>query len=147
MNATQLLSELGNTLGVTLELSADNTCSAIFDEDEIDFELSNGYLYIIAEIAPLQEEVRILKRLLQANSYGRDTGGACIGIDPDREAFVMHRMLSLPLPYEELEKSMTLFIKALRYWKMYMSSASGSPLLIKPSETASRAVINTGIMA
>ena len=42
----------------------------------------------------------------------------------NREIFTLHRVLQGELCYSEFEEILTLFVKALRYWKEWIAFAS-----------------------
>jgi len=120
MNGNSLIQKLGETLGFTLELSNQNTCGVFFDEDEIIFEQHKDQLYIMADLGSSIGREDAYMRLLEANCMGAQSGQACIGLDSQREVFTLHRILDGELSYEEFERILTLFIRAIRYWKEWL---------------------------
>ena len=128
MNGKALIRELGKALGFTLEMSDQNTCGVFFDEDEVVFEQHEEQLYIMAELGSSVGREDAHTRMLEANCLGAQSGQACLGLDAQREVFTLHRILEGELSYEEFEKILTLFIRALRYWKEWLAQpASGQP--------------------
>ena len=126
MDGKRLMKELGEALGFSLEMSEQNTCAVIFDQDEIIFEQHEDQLYIIADLGPSAGRPDAHKRLLEANCLGAQSGQACLGLDVRREVFTLHRILDGELSYAEFEKILTLFIRAVRYWKEWLAQpASG----------------------
>lgn len=121
MSAADLLSELGNKLGFPVTLSSDGTCCVIFDEDEVDFELFGESLYVMADIGAASNREDAFRRLLEANCLGRESGGACIGLDAARDTFTLHRVFAGETAYPSFEEELTLFLKALRYWKEWLA--------------------------
>ncbi len=121
MNGKALIRELGKALGFELEMSTHNTCGVFFDKDEVVFELHEAQLYIMADLGSSAGRTDAHTRLLEANCMGAQSGQACLGLDSQREVFTLHRILDGELTYEEFEKILTLFIRAVRYWKEWLS--------------------------
>ena len=117
MNRKALIRELGKALGFELEMSTQNTCGVFFDKDEVVFELHETQLYIMADLGSSAGRTDAHTRLLEANCMGAQSGQACLGLDSQREVFTLHRILEGELTSAEFEKALTLFIRALRYWK------------------------------
>ena len=132
MHANELVGELGARLGISLALSESGTCRVSFDSDDVDFEQSGDSLYIMAEIASAAGREDAYARLLAANWLGAESGGACIGLDAERNAFALYTVEHGDVPYEDFEARLTLFIRALRYWKEWLAqpavSAPASPV-------------------
>ena len=133
MRANELVVELGAKLGISLHLSEAGTCRVTFDNDDVDFEQSGDALYIMAEIASGAGREDACGRLLTANWLGAESGGACIGLDAERNAFALYAVERGDVSYEEFEARLTLFIRALRYWKEWLAQplapSSASPAM------------------
>ena len=126
MNGKALIGELGKALGFALEMSDQNTCGVFFDQDEVVFEQHEDQLYIMADLGSAAGRRDAHTRLLEANCLGAQSGQACLGLDSQREVFTLHRILVGELTYGEFEKILTLFIRAVRYWKEWLAQpASG----------------------
>ena len=121
MNAQELIRELGRTLGGALELSPAGTCRAAFDSDVVDFEEDGASLWIFADLGSALHREDASQSLLAANRLGLQTGGATIALDEERSMFVMHMELWSDMPYPSFEAKLTLFIKALRWWKEWLA--------------------------
>ena len=130
----QLVAELATTLGIDLRLSDQGTCRVVFDEDEVDFEKSGNQLFVIADIASACARSDAYGRLLAANCLGNETGGAVISLDAAREVFVLHTVCEEGTSYSAFEAKLTLFVKALRYWKEWLSQPAGE--ILAPSSAA-----------
>ncbi|WP_446424647.1 type III secretion system chaperone [Mailhella sp.] len=120
MKAEELIHELGRALGIPLELGPQNTCRVNFDGDIVDFELSGDLLYVMADLGSSLNREDAHASLLAANCLGAQTGGATIGIDMGRAMFTLHRTVG-DVPYAVFEADMALFVKALRWWKEWLS--------------------------
>ncbi|MDY6009540.1 MAG: type III secretion system chaperone [Duodenibacillus sp.] len=121
----QLVAELGTTLAINLSLSDQGTCRVVFDEDEVDFEKSGNALFVMADIASACGREDAYGRLLTANCLGNETGGAVISLDAAREVFVLHTVCEEGTSYPAFEAKLTLFVKALRYWKAWLAQPVG----------------------
>ena len=121
MRTTELVAELGAKLGIALRMSDEGTCRVSFDNDDVDFELSGDALYIMADIAPVSGREDACVRLLKANWLGAESGGASIGIDDKRDVFALYAVERGDVAYEDFEARLVLFLKALRYWKEWLS--------------------------
>ena len=119
MHISELVAELGANLGISLQMSDAGTCRVIFGDDAVDFEQSGETLYIMAELAPATGREDAYARLLAANWLGAESGGACIGLDEEKNSFALWATERGDVPYPEFEARLTLFIKALRYWKEF----------------------------
>jgi len=127
MYANELVAELGANLGISLQMSDAGTCRVIFGEDAVDFEQSGETLYIMAELAPATGREDAYARLLAANWLGAESGGACIGLDEEKNAFALWATERGDVPYPEFEARLALFVKALRYWKEWLSLPAATP--------------------
>ncbi len=124
MIAGELIKELGAKLGVSIALDENGVCGVIFDKDTVDFELSGNDLYLIAELGFVQAgaDKDFYVQLLEANYLGTKTAGAALSLDPDKENTVMlYKKLATPMEYADFEKELEFFVKAVRYWKEYIT--------------------------
>jgi hypothetical protein len=128
MEYTSLLRELGNALGFDLALSDAGTCGIVFDEDEVMFEISEGRLFITADLGPSEGREDACMSMLKAANLGLETGFSCIGIDEVRGQFTLCRILEGDLAYPDFERVLAVFVRAVRYWKKWLAL---------PPETAS----------
>ncbi len=118
MDAQSLIVELGNRLGFALALSNENTCAIAFDDEHVDFELSGNAFFMIADVGRLVDNTFALKRFLNANYLGNETGGATLGMRNDM--VTLHRQLTVPAKYEDFEQALEAFVTTLRYWKEWL---------------------------
>lgn len=121
MTPEELIKELGRTLGAPMELSPVGTCRAAFDGDVIEFEKVDGDLWIMADLGCAQNREDAVSSLLAGNNLGLQTGGATIALDEARSMFTMHMELWGDMPYPAFEAKLVMFIKALRWWKDWLS--------------------------
>lgn len=121
MDGARLLSDLGQALGFELKLSDAGTCGVFFDDDEVIFEQHDGQLYLIADLGSAAGREDAYGRLLAANALGQESGQAVLGLDTTQNAFTLHRILDGDMDYPQFEKILTLFVRALRYWKEWLA--------------------------
>lgn len=121
MNAEQLIKELGRALGVELAFSPEGTCRVALDGDVVDFEKTLSSLWVMADLGSARNREDASSSLLAANCLGMQTGGATIALDEERGVFTMHLELWGDVPYPSCEARLTMFVKALRWWKEWLA--------------------------
>ncbi|MCR4666019.1 MAG: type III secretion system chaperone [Desulfovibrio sp.] len=121
MNSEKMISELGRALGIDLKFSDAGVCGVMFDNDEIILERHEDQLYLIAELGPASAREDAYKRLLTANYLGLECGQGTVGIDKNREEFVLHRLLDGEMDYVVFEKILATFVQTVRYWKEWLA--------------------------
>ena len=121
MDARELIKELGLRLGIALELSDENTCQVIFDKDEVDFEVMDGFLWAFADLGYTQHRADAYKALLAGNLFGLKSGKATLALDEERDMFTLQMELWGGVPYEVFEARLTQFVEALRWWKDWLN--------------------------
>ena len=148
MNARDLVAELGAKLGLNLQWSEAGTCRVLFDDDTVDFEQSGNALYVMADMASASGRENACGRLLAANCLGAESGGACIGLDVARNVYTLHTVMRDGMPYESFETELTLFLKALRYWKEWLALPpdSTSPAPAADAEGTAASLLATGML-
>ena len=124
MQYQELISRLGETVGVGLSLSPAGTAAVMFDGDEVNFETVEGRLYIYADIASAEGRESDYATLLAANSLCLGTDGAAAGLDRERGTFTLCRVLDGGMEYPVFEQAVAGFIDALRSLKRTLSGAS-----------------------
>jgi hypothetical protein len=121
MSFDNLIRQLGNTIQLDLKFSDNGTVSVFFDEDEVYFEKYEKQLYVFADLGVVKDNLSVLKRIATANYLGNETGQGVISINETENNFVLHRLIDGEISYPEFEKILTMFIKAVRYWKEWIS--------------------------
>ena len=126
MDSEHLIHQLGTVLGLNLAFSDSGTCSVIFNVDEVFFERNGENLFLIAPIASSVGKEDLFQKILEANYLGGETGLACLGLNPTRQEFVLHRVLCGNMDYGEFENALTAFVSTARHWKkqLYQNVAS-----------------------
>ncbi len=128
MDAKELLLRLGAELDLKLNISDEGVCRIYFDDDAVDFELTEDGLCLIAElgIVPSEGNTELLRTLLVGNLFGIATAGAVLSIDPNTDSIYLHKILYNGLSYATFEAQVESFVKALRHWKLQISQNSSS---------------------
>ena len=121
MKSEELLKQLGEVLNIELSFTENGYCSVLFDEDEVVFEKFGSQLYLISELGKIQDNMQVLRRVLSANYLGEESGQATISSKEEDDTFVMHRIIDGDIPYPDFEKVLIIFLKAVRYWKEWIS--------------------------
>jgi len=104
MELPALLDEFGRTAGLgRVALNDEGVCRLVLDEDlTVDVEVApeasraagSFFLHAVAGRLPAGDgDPGLLKELLAANLFGRDTGGATLALDPDLGEVVLLREL------------------------------------------------------
>ncbi|MBQ9274275.1 MAG: type III secretion system chaperone [Succinivibrio sp.] len=123
MNASELIVSLGNRLGIgELALSPEGTCSVIFDQDEVAFEVNSDRLFLIADIGPATGREDMYNALLRANHLGNGSAFGNLGLDWERDVFCLSKVIEADETEELFENQLALFVKTLRYWKEYLQN-------------------------
>ena len=125
MDTDTLLQPLAERLGLeALDFDDRGTCSLVFDERftitlELDDEEQMLYLYSTLGKAPedLIDQLTCFAALLQANLFGRGTGGASLAFEPESQALMISRNCSLmQLSAEALQADVERFVQATDAW-------------------------------
>ena len=72
-----------------------------------------------AVLAPLPEEQRevFLQKLMAANLFGRETGGAALGVDSDGKRLTLSTFLSEQVNYREFHDHLEDFVNYAEAWR------------------------------
>ncbi|MCR5535921.1 MAG: type III secretion system chaperone [Succinivibrio sp.] len=115
--AEQLLGELGRRANLSLNISAQGTCSLTFGNEELFFEIRDELLFIMADLGSSHGMDTMFRELLEGCNLGAYSAFGSIGIDEVRHEFVMTRVLSAQVDYEDFEQLLSLFVRTVRQWK------------------------------
>lgn len=122
MKPEELLVGLGTLLGIDLTPGKEGTCSLWLDEDQVDFEVVGDRLFMMADIGSAVDRTEACARFLAADYLGRETEGSVISLDEKRNVFVMYAVVEPGTSSVKFEERLTLFVKALRYWKDWLKA-------------------------
>ncbi|OIO60650.1 MAG: hypothetical protein COZ46_01295 [Verrucomicrobia bacterium CG_4_10_14_3_um_filter_43_23] len=123
MNIRDILSELGKQMGLgNLKLDENKVCRLIFDKKfTVDIEANDdesiAHIYSAVCIIPPIEKEALYEKLLDANPFGRGTGGASFGIDLEMGEILITRTLVLDkTDYQDFVNALESFVNHLEAW-------------------------------
>lgn len=123
MNIPDLMSELGKQMGLEdLKLDRDGVCRLVFDGKlAVDFESGEDgrvlHLYSILSPLPGEGTEMLCLRLLEANLFGRGTGGATFAVDPDPGDVVLFRTFDMErTDFQGFINQLESFVNHLEGW-------------------------------
>ena len=122
MNIRDALAELGHQMGVNVTLNEEGVCRLVFDERFlVDIEASPDqdavHLYSVLCPIPPDDKERFYERLLEANLFGGDTGGAWFALDRAHGEVVLNRTVSMAnTDYREFADALEGFVNHLEAW-------------------------------
>lgn len=119
MDIADAVKRLGQDIGLPLQLDQNRACRLVFDDRiEVDIEApegQRGVVHLSCALAPVPAGARepLYEALLEANLFGRGTGGAALGLDKSFNEIVLTRTLSMDdLHYQD-------FVKAIEQLVLY----------------------------
>lgn len=137
MHISDLLAELGRRqTGTPFALDGSGVCRIAFDDGKlVDVEPIDGSdtVHVYSFVAPLPsgDAATIYGKLLRANLFGADTGGATFALDPRTEEIVLCRTLdTAALDADRFEALIVGFMAQVRHW----SSELSGPAFATPAE-------------
>lgn len=113
----QLAAELDDSEAV--ESTSHSSWSIYLDEDvEVQLHLLEDKIaFFLCEIGKAPVETDSLERLLLANSMGRGTFDAILGVDDRGEEVLLRRSFAANCTYRELRETLEDFYNAALFWK------------------------------
>ena len=123
MNIEDVLKELGNQMGLpNLKLDENKVCRLIFDKKfTIDIEASEDlktvHIYSALCIIPPRDKETLYESLLEANLFGRGTGGAAFGVDIEMgEILLSQKLVMEKLDYQDFVNVLESFVNHVEAW-------------------------------
>lgn len=102
MKIDDAIGQLGRQMGFELALDDNRACRLLFDGTlAVDIEAPRALpdtLVMSCKVAgglPADGREAVLRMLLEANLFGRGTGGGVLAIDDERDEIVLHRTLAM----------------------------------------------------
>ena len=125
MALAELIRELGQDIGLPdLDLDSDTgAVRLVFDDDfEVEFEEpGNGrvcFVYAVVGSLPVNAPGTLFFEFMQANLFGRETGGANLGYDAAREELMLFlRLHARDMNYPTFREEVENFLAALKKWR------------------------------
>ncbi|HLO75766.1 MAG TPA: type III secretion system chaperone [Magnetospirillum sp.] len=130
MSVSDLLAEFGRKAGLgSLGLDGQGVCRLSFDGSlivDLEFDDGAGVLHLYGTVGPVPAGDReaVYQRLLSANLFGRETGGATLALDGGRDEIVLCRAL-VPDHLDPLafEAALAAFVDALEGQREQLKTA------------------------
>lgn len=122
MDAATLVQSIGQEFGLTLKLNEHHVASLVIDEKfEVEFEFAEtiNALFVSSSLGRLQpgDTEGLCKALLQANLYGKDTGGAIFSIDERTdEVILFFKVEPEKTAYEDFRAMMERYLNTRSQW-------------------------------
>lgn len=123
MKIEEILKELGNQMGLpNLKLDDNKVCRLIFDKKfTVDIEASEDlktvHLYSALCIIPPRDKENLFESLLEANLFGRGTGGASFGVDLEMGEILLSRTLVMEkTDYQDFVNILESFVNYVEAW-------------------------------
>ncbi len=126
IKVTELLSSLGDMLGIAMLPEENGACRVLFGETAVDFQVADNHLFLICDLASAEGREKEFPALLKADWLGSETRGATLGLDAKKQMFVLHMMLTGSLEVNEFKSLLANFVKSARDWKEKLEQSAGS---------------------
>lgn len=123
MKIESVLTELGNQMGLpNLKLDGNKVCRLIFDKKfTVDIEASEDlkivHIYSALCIIPARDKETLYESLLEANLFGRGTGGSAFGIDLEMGEILLSRTIEMDkVDYQDFVNVLEAFVNHVEAW-------------------------------
>lgn len=123
MKIESLLTELGNQMGLpNLKLDENKVCRLIFDKKfTVDIEASEDlkivHIYSALCTIPPRDKENLYESLLEANLFGRGTGGASFGVDIEMGEILLSRTIEMEkVDYQDFVNVLESFVNHVEAW-------------------------------
>lgn len=123
MKIEAILLELGNQMGLpNLKLDNNKVCRLIFDKKfTVDIEASEDlkivHLYSAICTIPPRDKENLYESLLEANLFGRGTGGATFGVDLEMGEILLSKTMDIEkVDYQDFVNVLESFVNHVEAW-------------------------------
>lgn len=136
MQIDAAIAQLGQKMGVNLQLDDNRACRLVFGERlGVDFEAPTALpdhlimtCVVGADVFPHSRET-VLESLLQANLFGRETGGGVLALDDERGEVVLQRSLAMNQSnVQDLLIALELLLQSAEIWVDRLKVNRSAPL-------------------
>jgi hypothetical protein len=134
MTVEDLLSALGARMGLPdLQLDESRSCQLLFDGHlAVDIEApvdQGGIVFLHSTVGIVRPEGReaLFQQLLEANLFGRGTGGAVLSVDGQRYEILLHRSLQTrQIDFSDFVDALEQFIQYASHWMERLAQSHGA---------------------
>ena len=133
MNAADLIAEIGSQMNLpSLRLDENGQCRLVFDEKtvvDVEQDEAAGRLHLYSVLGRLPHEGReaLYEQLLEANLFGRDTGGAVLAVDLFEDEVLLARTLATErLDFTEFAQIMGSFVDYCEAWSQRLAGGGAA---------------------
>ncbi|MEZ0387510.1 MAG: type III secretion system chaperone [Verrucomicrobium sp.] len=132
MKLDDLIKQLGASIGLPNLGLTDGSCRLVFDGNlpvDVEEAEEESQAHLLSNLGPLPqeegEESRYYRRLLEANHFGRETGGMTLALVPSEGQFFLCGIISLgTVSLESFSKMLARFAREAHHWIVELESMS-----------------------
>ena len=131
MNIRDVLKELGSQMGLdNLKLDENRVCRLVFDKEyAVDIEASEDekivHIYARGVSVPPEKREEFYALLLEANLFGKGTGGAMFALDQTQNDVYLCRALAMDsTDYQDFVNVLESFVNHLEAWAKKIDSGA-----------------------
>jgi hypothetical protein len=140
MKLEELLKQLGAAIGLPQLKLEEGSCRLVFDGAlPVDVEEGDGEeeAHLLSHLGPLppegEQEGTYFRRLLQANHYGRETGGMTLALVPSEGQFFLCGMVPLAgVTVDSFSRLLARFARESHRWIVELETL-GQNALVSPT--------------
>lgn len=134
MQIDDAIAQLGQKMGVELKLDENRACRLVFDGTlNVDFEAPEALadqLVMSCVVAPdvfPEGREAVLQSLLEANLFGRGTGGGTLALDEERGEILLQRALTMSRSdLQDLVNAMEQLVQYAEAWMERLKKGPGA---------------------
>ena len=123
MDIHSILTQLGQQMGLPqLKLDENNVCRLVFDQRlVVDIEATDNnkviHFYALVGELPPENKEDFMANLLEANLFGKGTGGSAFALDHNHQEIYLCRLLLIDsLAYQDFVNILETFVNHLEAW-------------------------------
>ena len=131
MDIAEAVKQLGQSMGLPLQLDQNRACRLIFDgRIEVDIEApadrpDTVFVSCAVGIVPAGDREAVFQSLLEANLFGRGTGGAVLAVDNEFNEIMLQRTLSMKsIFFQDFVKELEQFVLHASAWTEQLAKFS-----------------------
>lgn len=121
MNPEIAIKELGKLVNLDIPLSVEGTCALNFEEELIEFEVTETELSVYGTIGSLEGKEFLYKQILENNFVSLQIASASLCLE--NNTLMLYRIFQAPIELQKLDQGVALFVSGVRYWKEWLKAA------------------------